>query len=108
MQYCRTERDHPAGHQRSARQASQDTTYPVSAVCSGERSYVEVLRELRAPLVPGAVETVENMEEEIRRMMSSDPTFMTEMFSVMQRLAEERRYARGREDIAKNTARLHL
>lgn len=61
-----------------------------------------------APLVPDAVEKVEGMEGEIRRMMSTDPTFMTEMFTVMQKLEEEHRYALGREDIAKNTPRSFL
>lgn len=56
-----------------------------------------------APLVPGEVETVENMEGEIRRMMSSDPTFMTEMFTVMQKLAKEHQYALGREDVRGTT-----
>ena len=61
-----------------------------------------------APLVPGEVDKVETMEEEIRRMMSSDPTFMTEMFSVMKKMEEDRRYSLGREDIARNTSRSSL
>lgn len=52
-----------------------------------------------APLAPGDVEAVENMEREIWRIMSTDPTFMTGMFTVMRKLAEEHRYALGREDV---------